>query len=298
MNNIDTLCFSGGGVNSFCFLGVLNYAISHDIINIKNINKFIGTSGGAIVAYLLSLNYTINEIIQFVSTNDLKFIKNMDMKNLFSDYGIDKGDKFMYVLTYFLKRKYNRDDITFIELYNLTNNNLIITGTKIVNSKTKEVLFNKDNNPEMSILLALRITISVPLIFTPIYNNNNYYVDGGITNGFPYNHCDLDKTLGLYINTINYINPLHLIFYIILKPTKIHDYKYVVMIDIINKSDFDLSKNNIKYLISLGEKTGKDNIQSNFNYNIQYKTIYYNNIYYFLFAIFICFIIYKYLWEK
>jgi predicted acylesterase/phospholipase RssA len=300
MNNIDTICLSSGGINSFSFLGALRYLINYNYIDMNKIHTFIGCSGGAILVYLLAMNYEINNIINFITNNNLNFIKDININNLFYDYGFDKGKKIMYLITFFLKKKFNKDDITFIELYNLTNNNLIIIGTKIVNKNTKEILFNKDNTPNMSVLTAIRITIAIPIIYTPVYYENNYYIDGGIINKFPYNYCDPNKTIGLCINNINYINPLHILFYTLSKPTPTdkYEYKYIIFIDIINKSDFDISKEYINYLIYHGEETCKNKIKSNFSNSLFDKTLYYNNIYYLIIIVLSLFFILKFLWNK
>lgn len=297
MNKINTLCFSGGGINCFSFLGALNYILSHDIININNIHTYIGTSGGAILAYLLSLNYTTNELITFFINNDINFIKNINISNLFYNYGLDNGEQILLIIKYFLKKKFNKDDITFIELYDLTHNKLIINGTKINNNKIEEILFDKDNSPNMSILLALRISISVPIIYSPIYYETNYYIDGGISNHFLYNYCNHDTTLGFCINNVNLINPLHYIFYNInlSKPKKKYNYKYIIFFDIFNKSEFNISIYNIKQIILYGETICKYRIQNNFNNTILNSTFIYNHINYILFFLFLLFFIYKYL---
>ena len=70
-NNIDTICISGGGIKGFCFIGALNYLISKNYIYIKNINNWCGTSIGAVICFLLSIGYTINEIENFNCGNVL-----------------------------------------------------------------------------------------------------------------------------------------------------------------------------------------------------------------------------------
>jgi NTE family protein len=48
----------------------------------------------------------------------------------------------------------------------------------------------------MSVRLAIRISISVPIVFTPVLYNNNYYVDGGVINNFPMNLIGIvDKSI-------------------------------------------------------------------------------------------------------
>jgi hypothetical protein len=99
------------------------------------------------------------------------------------------------MLKYFLKKKIKSDDITFIELYEKYNKNFIVIGTNFSNGN--EEAFNHINTPNMSIITAVRISISIPLIFTPVLYNNNYYVDGALTNIFPINYCNQETTLGI-----------------------------------------------------------------------------------------------------
>jgi predicted acylesterase/phospholipase RssA len=55
----------------------------------------------------------------------------------------------------------------------------------------------------MSVVTAVRISMSIPVFFTPVLYNNCYYVDGSITNNFPIKHCDKYTTIGLYIRNNN-----------------------------------------------------------------------------------------------
>ena len=44
------------------------------------------------------------------------------------------------------------------------------------------------------------MSISIPIIFTPIKYNDDLYVDGGLFNNFPINYCNHKNTLGIAIN--------------------------------------------------------------------------------------------------
>jgi len=194
----DTVCMSGGGIKGISFIGALDYLQLISVININQINHWVGTSAGAILAYLFSLEYSIQEIKDFIlDFNFSKLQPEISIDNLFTLHGIDNGAKMIYSLTNFLKTKYNLDDITFSEHYKLTNKKLTIIGTNF--SKGIESVFNFEKTPDMSIILAVRISISVPIIFIPVLYNSDYYVDGALVNNFPINHCNSDTTLGLYI---------------------------------------------------------------------------------------------------
>ena len=63
---IDTLCMGGGGIKGISFLGTLKYLEDQDYFKLKDINNFVGTSAGSILAFFLAIDYSVNELIDFV----------------------------------------------------------------------------------------------------------------------------------------------------------------------------------------------------------------------------------------
>jgi predicted patatin/cPLA2 family phospholipase len=194
----DTVCLSGGGIKGIIFLGILKYLQNQKLINLSLIKNWVGTSMGAIVCYLFTIGYTIDELIKFNLEFDyFKLEPNIDVNNLFSNLGIDNGEKANHVITSFLKIKLGLSNITFSEHYKLTKKKLVIIGTNY--SKGVEAVFDYINTPDLSIITALRISFSLPIIFNPILYNNDYYIDGALTNNFPINKCNIKSTLGIFI---------------------------------------------------------------------------------------------------
>jgi predicted patatin/cPLA2 family phospholipase len=194
----DTICMSGGSIKGFAFIGALKHLEDNNHINLSNVNHYVGTSAGSMISFFLSLDYSLKEIEDFIiSFNFKKLIPEFNIENILISHGIDYGEKIMFVVMNFLKEKYNLDDITFEEHYKLTNKKLTIIGTNF--TKSCEESFNYINTPNMSVKTAIRISISIPIMFTPVLYNDNYYVDGGIINNFPINHCNPETTLGIYI---------------------------------------------------------------------------------------------------
>lgn len=263
--NIDTLCLSSGGILGLSFIGVLKYLEEKKYINLKNITTYVGTSAGSILSFLLNLDYNIKEIKQIIMHIDLKKLEpNIDVYNIIENNGIDNGLKILALIISFLKEKFNVDDITFIELYELTKKKIIIIGTNY--TLLKEEVFSIDTTPSMSVIMAIRISISIPLIFTPVLYNNYYYIDGAFTNAFPLKYCNKESTLGLYI-TLKYntdilnIYNLFLGCFAILSNTlvekDINNYNVIEIsnenLNIENYSINNKLKNNI---IKLGKKSG------------------------------------------
>jgi NTE family protein len=201
LNNIyDTICISGGGINGISFIGALEYLIKNKYLDISLIKKLYGVSVGAIISLLICMDYDIDFIYNFIIMFNFKSFNiniNIDINKLFSNYGLVDIDKIEYMIKYFIKNKYNKNDLTFEELYNITNKELYIIGTNC--TKNIEEIFSYNTTPNMSILIAIKISIAVPLYFQPILYNNCYYLDGALINNFPINHCNEEKTLGLYL---------------------------------------------------------------------------------------------------
>lgn len=211
---IDTLCLGGGGIKALSYLGALNYLEEKEYIHLDKIKTFSGTSAGSIVSFLFNIGYSVKELIDFSLQFDFTKIEPDINCNIFlGQYGIDTGEKIMTAMKTFLQDKYQIDDITFIELYDKTNIELNIFTTNYTLSRSET--FNYNNTPDVSVLLAIRMSISVPFFYTPVEYNNCYYVDGGLTKNFPLSDFESNRSLGLTIinkneNKLNSIqNYLH-----------------------------------------------------------------------------------------
>ena len=199
---IHTLCFSGGGIKGFSFLGALQKLIEKKIIILSEIRKFVGTSVGSILAFLLTLEWDIDEIIEFVHNfNFTKLNGDINSITFFEDFGIQDGERLKLLFIKFLESKMNIKDITFKDLFEKTKKKLIIIGTNL--TKGTEEAFDYRNTPDFSVITALRISVSVPIIFSPVKYNNEIYVDGGIKNNFPISYCSKKYTIGFYVKNSN-----------------------------------------------------------------------------------------------
>ena len=195
-NNKNVLVLSGGSFKGLAYMGVIKALGKLDIR--RHLNIFVGTSIGSIFAFLLSLNSYIEEIEEFVNTLDFNNLFKFNFKNLFYNYGLNNGDDIVKMLGDFVIKKNYNSNLTFLDLKNKTNNILIINASNI--TKRQNEVFDYINTPNLEIIKAIRMSISIPLIFTPIEYNNCLYVDGGITNSFMYNYTI--KTLNIKENKI------------------------------------------------------------------------------------------------
>jgi predicted acylesterase/phospholipase RssA len=120
---------------------------------------------------------------------------------LFEQLGLEDGQHIMALLKRLTELKIGGvcegDRLTFHQLF-------IITGRCLhVNAYCIEddcgVYFSVDRTPDMPILLAVRMSISIPLVLTAVRYENKTYVDGGLDNVFPISLFPADETLGIRI---------------------------------------------------------------------------------------------------
>tara|TARA_Y100000385_G_C12861665_1_gene537514 strand:- start:30 stop:788 length:759 start_codon:yes stop_codon:yes gene_type:complete len=122
---------------------------------------------------------------------------NLDIQNLLSDNGLFQNDKVAGLVKGVLQHKYNRDDLTLKELYDIKP---ILLTVKCVNvTKGCNEYINKNTNPDLSILTLLLMTTAIPIFFQPVKYNDCFYVDGGLTGGYPIEIVK-DNYLGFLMN--------------------------------------------------------------------------------------------------
>ena len=71
-----------------------------------------------------------------------------------------------------------------MELAKKSGKNLIVCVTNI--SKGRAEYLSVDTTPDLPITLALRMTSAIPMVFEPVKYKDDYYLDGALTDGFPY----------------------------------------------------------------------------------------------------------------
>jgi len=179
------LVLSGGGIRGLAFVGCID--VIENKPEFQYLKNYIGASVGSIFALFIVCGYSSKEIIDFIELNlSNPEYTSINLKNMFSFYkncGIDDGTCIINLVKKILRDKHFSEDITFLDIAKKTGKNLIVTGSNI--TKHKMDYFNLENTPNMPIYLAIRISTCIPLLFTPVLYEDNYYVDAVIYNNFP-----------------------------------------------------------------------------------------------------------------
>lgn len=248
------LVFSGGGVLSIAYLGALEYFYQTGLI--YPIVNLAGTSAGAITACLTSFNLPFDELKTMLNSLDYRKVPGKDnspqapryfpkvvkdqlskvfdnvdcVYRLIKNYGWYSSQYFYdwiklqiasqfdsekkappYTFSDFREASLHKDKRPFKDLF--------IIGTDI--TKSTSTVFSYKTTPNMEVAEAVRISMSVPLLFESIktscdINENDpqiLFVDGGILYNYPITLFDqdypLEATIGICFKGIPKANSIN-----------------------------------------------------------------------------------------
>jgi predicted acylesterase/phospholipase RssA len=190
---VEEIIISGGGTNYIAMLGALHHLhISEKLAGVK---RYIGTSIGAVLCFLLALGYdplTIMEVSLRYNFSTLNDITTDDVLSIFDNLGVTTGEKIINIINIFMKNKDFPSDITFDQLKVLTQKELLVTTWCVDDQRT--VVFSHETHPHIQILTAIHMSISVPFIFRPVKFEGKMYVDGGIYDNLPVSFSQCPET--------------------------------------------------------------------------------------------------------
>jgi len=200
MNNYyDELILSSGSIKACIFIGGLLELEKY--FPLHNFKYLTGCSAGGIIITMINIGYTINELKDFFLNIDFDLFQEFKLKNFFNNCGFDDGNKIDNLLKAFFMNKNIDINITFLELYEKTKITLTLNT---VNISTGSIEYNNHiNTPELSVILAIRMTINIPLIYTPIKHNEQLYVDGALLDPYPYSYFKNTRKIGFVIYDID-----------------------------------------------------------------------------------------------
>lgn len=183
MNKRDYFAiFGGGGIRGLAYCGAYKALLENNI----NLTGYAGSSIGAVFATLLALKYNYDEIYEILSNTGFEmFIDlNLDLKkeiavskgNIFYDWIKEKIERKFYQENY---KKGQNEPVTFFDI----KENLIVYSVNLTTMKFIE--FSKEKTPDFEVAKAVRASVSMPGLFTPLEYNNNLLVDGDLLKSTP-----------------------------------------------------------------------------------------------------------------
>lgn len=278
--------FSGGGMKAIAYAGAIKALEEKNLV----FKRLAGTSAGSIVAALLAVNYTADEIIDLLTKlnpesflKERSWCKNLPMirwMTLYYRMGLYSGDSFEQWIDGLLRKKgvYTFGDLPFQRLRIIVSD--ISSGTMVV---IPDDLPKYGVDPgTFRVSHAIRMSCSLPFFFEPVPLTDSQgkkflMIDGGVLSNFPLWLFDGGSTLpvrpfiGLQLSSskatlspkkiVNVLDFFHRIFFTM---KEAHDAAYIskyaatnivfIPVHKVETADFSISNEQKEALIQLGYK--------------------------------------------
>ncbi len=182
MKQAVALVLSGGAARGLAHIGVIEELERQDF----EIKSIAGTSMGALIAAMYAMG-TLDKYKKWILSLDKKDVFNL-IDFTFSSQGLIKGDKVFNTLKSFIPDK------------NIEELNIPFAAIATDLTKEREIVMTSG-----SVFDAVRASISIPTIFTPVTKDDMLLVDGGVLNPIPVNRVqrtenDMLIAVNLYAN--------------------------------------------------------------------------------------------------
>ena len=188
---IKHLVLSGGGPTGFVTYGVIKQLWIKKFWKLSNIQSIYGCSIGALVGAILALKYQWEWLDDFFMKRPwykLFEIQPEAVFNIFDKQGLidDFVEKVMEPM---LTAKGLTVQSTMKDLYEYSKIDLHVFTTDINTSIPTKIDISAKTHPNLSIVKAIAMSCSLPILFKPIYFEGRCCIDGGLVNNFPLNDC-------------------------------------------------------------------------------------------------------------
>lgn len=188
--NIKHLVICGGGIAGINAYGVLKKSNIDGFWNIDNIETIYGVSAGAMIAFIISLKYSWEDIDNYIIKRPWQNVFKFDIGYIIQSY-TQKGIFNIKIIEDFclplLKGKDLDINTTMQQLYEHTNIELHLFTTDLHSYESVDICYK--THPTWKVIDAIYCSACLPIVFIPCLIDNKYYSDGGITNNYPIRNC-------------------------------------------------------------------------------------------------------------
>lgn len=163
------------------FYSFLGYIVKlHENGQLDDLEEISGSSAGALCsfAYIIARS-DIPKLVSSCIHQDLTKLK-INLFNFIKKFGFVEKDVSTKLIGEFCFKFTGKHDITFKELYELSNIKLHVAAFSL--EKHHVDYFSVDTAPSMSVVDAVSMSLCVPFVFAPVKN----YIDGSLSEDIPY----------------------------------------------------------------------------------------------------------------
>jgi len=270
----DTVVLSAGALKGIALLGALQSLVDRGLLS--TVDRYIGTSVGSIIAYLVCIGYTPIEImVRLCQTDWLKRMAQFDVFSAVSGLGAVSFSILNDMIEKMTIEKIGR--LLTLGALQKEFGKTLICGTYNYTRMRHEFL-EPSTRGDLPCLTALRMSSNVPFLFEAFQYEGDYYLDGGLFVGFPLFRVEegMDCVLGIsfrenndpacvHVSTHNFLNYVYNMLAIpsrhleLLFNERFTDRVDLLEIDLkhFQSLNFQISKNVLLEVFSIGYETAR-----------------------------------------
>ena len=199
---IKHLVISGGGPTLVQALGAIQYVEQQKFIDLSNIETIYGTSAGAILGTLICLKFDWETINDYIIKRPWHEVFPINVQKIFDAYtkkGIFDCKTVEKIFKPLFSAKDIPLDINLQDFYNYSKIEMHFFAFDINDFKIEDISYK--THPNITVITALQMTCSLPVLVAPVCIENKCYIDGGIVCNYPLNKClelyNQDEILGI-----------------------------------------------------------------------------------------------------
>jgi predicted acylesterase/phospholipase RssA len=190
-----SLVIGPGSMGFYSMLGILQ--VLEDKGKLSNIHEISGASAGSMIGLFLSIKnpYKVKDILETSLCIDVPSYVKPNLQTFLNNFGFVPHQPIKELLIELCRGK----NPTFKQL----KKKLIVSACCINTQKTE--YFSVDTHPDMYVIDAVCMSISIPVVISPYTYNNKMYIDGGTIEKVPISpflHKDPSEVMIVYINTV------------------------------------------------------------------------------------------------
>ncbi len=180
------IVLAAGGIRVLSYISALEELAKQGCLD--GVQLWCGVSGGALIATALALGYTYTELRDMCERFNFGVLKHIDeqspLRLLEGCYGLDSGEMLGRFCSALAHVKGLDDGITFSQLAARGGAGLRIWCADLERGELR--LFSHATTPNSPVLLALRASMSIPIVYEPVVGpSGEMLVDGALIHAYP-----------------------------------------------------------------------------------------------------------------
>lgn len=172
----DTLVLAGGGIKGVAVLGAVERLGAAGLLS--KVRTVVGTSAGALIGALVATRKDLRGALDTICRHG--YTPDFDFDRFGTEFGLDSG-KCIETMTAALLE----GPLTFADIKAQYGVSLVVCVTNLTRRRAQYL--GPDTHPDMHVATAIRMSCSVPLYFSAVKYEGEWFVDGSIMDNFPCN---------------------------------------------------------------------------------------------------------------